>query len=131
MALTLTDAQKAAQAAQDRAKAIGISIAVAIVDERGDLIVSHRMDGARWFMPEVARGKAFASATFRRASSDLGGMLSSPFFQNMLHMQQGKMLLTGGAVPISQEGTIVGAIGISGGTGEQDEDCAKAGAEAV
>jgi uncharacterized protein GlcG (DUF336 family) len=131
MALTLADAQKAAQAAQDRAKAIGISIAIAVVDDRGDLVVSHRMDGARWFMPEVARGKAFASATFRRPSSDLGGMLSNPFFQNMLHMQQGKMLFTGGAVPITQGGAIIGAVGISGGTGEQDEDCAKAGAGAV
>ncbi|MDA1096776.1 MAG: heme-binding protein, partial [Chloroflexi bacterium] len=100
-------------------------------DARGDLLGVEKMDGARWFTADVARGKAFLTATFGRPSADLAANADNPFFRSMLSHFQGQIVFAAGAVPILQGGIPVGAIGTSGGTGEQDAECAAAGAAAL
>lgn len=131
MTLLFTDAQKATAEARTKAQQLGINIAVVVVDARGDLVAVERMDGARWFTADVARGKAFLSATFGRPSADIAENADNPFFRSMLAHFEGKIIFAPGAVPIVQDGVPVGAIGVSGGTGAQDAECATAGVAAV
>lgn len=131
MALSFTDVQKATAEARAKAQQLGINIAVVVVDARGDLVAVERMDGARWFTADVARGKAFLSATFGRPSADIAENADNPFFRSMLAHFEGKIVFAQGAVPIVQDGILVGAIGVSGGTGEQDAECAAAGVATI
>ena len=131
MALSLTDALKATAEARAKAQQLGINIAAVVVDARGDLVAVERMDGARWFTVDVARGKAFLTATFGRPSGDIAENADNPFFRSMLAHFEGKIVFAPGAVPIVQGGAPGGAIGVSGGTGAQDAECAVAGAATV
>ncbi|MSQ33431.1 MAG: heme-binding protein [Dehalococcoidia bacterium] len=131
MAITLSEAQKIMRAAQASAKALGINVSISVVDPRGDLVASVRMDGARFFTPDVARGKAMVSAMFGQASAALAERASDPIFQGLNQMQQGRLMFGQGAVPITKGSEIVGAVGVSGGTAQQDEDVAKAGLAAL
>ena len=131
MALSLVDAQKAIAAAQAKAEGLGITIAAVVVDGRGDIVAAARMDSARWFTADVARGKAFLSATFGRPSADIAENADNPFFRSMLAHFEGKIVFSAGAVPIVQDGAPIGAIGTSGGTGEQDAECATAGVASI
>ncbi len=131
MALSLADAQKAVAAAQAKSEGLGITVAAVVVDGRGDIVAAARMDGAQWFTADVARGKAFLSATFGRPSADIAENADNPFFRSMLAHFEGKIVFSAGAVPILQDGAPVGAIGVSGGTGAQDAECATAGVESI
>ena len=84
------------------------------------------MNGASAVSATVAQGKAAASAGFGRASGAL--QADSPVIQAIIATMGGRMLPARGAVPVSKTGELVGAIGASGATAEQDEQCAQAGA---
>ena len=77
----------------------------------------------------VSQGKAAASAAFGRASGTL--QADSPVIQAVIAAMGGNMLPARGAVPVIQDGAVVGAIGGSGATAEQDEECAQAGLTAL
>ncbi len=130
MALTLQDARKVLDAAEARAREIGINVSISVVDPRGDLVAAHRMDGARWFTPEVARGKATVSATFGAPSADFVDRASTPVMQSLNMMAQGGLVYGQGAVPVNR-GSLEGGVGVSGGSSQQDEDIAKAGVAAL
>ncbi len=131
MALTLQDARKVLDAAEARAREIGINVSISVVDARGDLVAAHRMDGARWFTPEVARGKATVSATFGAPSADFADRASTPVMQSLNMMAQGGLVYGQGAVPVNRGGSLEGGVGVSGGSSQQDEDIAKAGVAAL
>ena len=131
MAITLSEAQKVLRAAEASAKAQGINVSVSIVDPRGDLVASVRMDGARFFTPDIARGKAMVSALFGQASAAFAERGSNPVMQSLNQMQQGRLVFGQGALPITHGTEVVGAVGVSGGTAQQDEDVAKAGLAAL
>ena len=102
----------------------GWNVAVAVVDTHGFLVYFERMDNTQTASMEIAVGKARAAATYRRptrvfmevinkggpATATLPGVFASP-----------------GGVPIMVDGKVTGAVGVSGVTGDQDEQCAKAG----
>ena len=131
MPLTLKEAQKMMQAAEACANQLGIKVSISIVDGRGDLVAAARMDGARFFTTDVARGKAMASAIFGQPSAAFAERASMPVFQSLNLMHQGKFVFFQGALPIARSGETLGAIGVSGGTAQQDEDVAKAGLSAL
>jgi glc operon protein GlcG len=131
MPLALEDAQRILRAAEASAKENGINVSISIVDARGDLVASIRMDGARFFTADVSRGKAVASAVFAQPSGALTERSNTPVFQSLNLMQQGRFIFGQGALPISRGGTVEGAIGVSGGTSQQDEDIANAGLSAL
>jgi glc operon protein GlcG len=100
------------------------NVAVAVVDTHGFLVYFERMDNTQTASLEIAIGKARSAATYRRptrafmevinkggpATATLPGVFASP-----------------GGVPIMVDGKVTGAVGVSGVTGDQDEQCAKAG----
>jgi len=92
-----------------------------------------RGDGAGFFSPETSHAKAMAAANFRKPTKELGemAMKGSAFWSAAPAVLQGEVLPSIGGVPILKGGRVIGAIGCGGGTGEQDHECAVAGAEAV
>jgi glc operon protein GlcG len=131
--LTLAMAERAVGAAQARARELGTPITVTVVDDDGRLILCARGDGTGFLTPETSRGKAVASAAFRRSTKELVELAKEhPAFWNAIPgLAPGQILPSTGAVPISKGGRLIGAIGCGGGTGEQDHQCAMAGAAAV
>lgn len=126
--LTLGQAEKAAKAAL--AAAEGAAITVVIVDDRGRDIYLARGDGAMWITPDIARSKAVTASAFGIATEQLKAMADQPWFSSL---QQGvtKIWAGGGGVPITADGSVIGGIGISGGSEELDAKAAAAGAHAL
>ena len=129
MALTLTEANRMVQAALARAQQLNVKISVAVCDAGGHLVALSRMDGAIAVSATVAQGKAAASAGFGRASGTLPA--DSPVLQAVIAALGGRMLPAQGAVPVVKNSELIGAIGASGATAEQDEQCAQAGAAII
>jgi len=129
MALTLDDANRMVQAAIAKAKAMNIKLSVAVCDAGGHLLAFNRMEGAIWISVIAAQGKAVAATGFGRASGALPA--DSPIIQTVMAAAGKGMVPAQGALPIYQNGELVGAIGGSGGTSQQDEECAQAGLEAL
>ncbi|MDA0988171.1 MAG: heme-binding protein [Chloroflexi bacterium] len=131
MAITLSEAQKMLDAALTSASAIGVKGSICVVDTQGIPLALARMDGARFFTADVAHGKAMVSAFFGQPSAALAERASTPFFSSFNQMNGGRLFFVQGAVPVTQNEELVGAIGVSGGSAQQDEDIAKAGLEAL
>ena len=86
--ITLEDGKKALERGFERAKELGIIVAVTVVDARGDLIASARMDGSLWWSTETSRAKAFASVAYGgMKSGDLMDRAANPVSQALVHMQ--------------------------------------------
>ena len=129
MALTLEEANRIAQGALAKAAALNIKINVAVCDAGGRLIVFQRMDQAIWAGVYGSQGKAVASAAFGRPSGELTERADHPTMRGIVSAEGGHAILGQGAVPIIRNGVVEGACGVGGGTGQQDEDCARAGVE--
>ena len=125
---TMAQAMKALDLARAAATKIGVGLSCAVVDSRGDLVALARMDNARFFTTDVARGKAQVSAMFGQPSGNLAQFGTNPAFANLNITAQGRLYPVQGAVPVLRGTQLIGAIGCSGGSGQQDEDAAKAGA---
>jgi len=129
MALTLEEANRIAQGALAQAKALNIKINVAVCDTGGRLMVFQRMDNAIWAGVYGSQGKAVASAAFGRPSGELTERADHPTLRGIVAAEGGHAIMGQGAVPIIRHGVVEGACGVGGGTGQQDEDCARAGVE--
>jgi glc operon protein GlcG len=131
--LTLEMAERAAKAALAKAKALGTVMTASVVDEAGRTVLVMRGDGAAFFSTDTSRAKAVAAANFRKPTRELGEMAlkGSAFWASVPAVLRGEILPSIGAVLIMKAGRVIGAIGCGGGTGEQDHECAVAGAEAV
>lgn len=131
--LTLEMAERAAKAALAKAKALGTVMTASVVDEAGRTVLVMRGDGAAFFSTDTSRAKAVAAANFRKPTRELGEMAlkGSAFWAAAPVVMKGEALPSIGAVPITRGGRMIGAIGCGGGTGDQDHECAVAGAEAV
>lgn len=124
---TMAEALKALEGARAAAMKIGVNLSCAVVDSRGDLVALTRMDGARFYTTDIARGKAQVSAMFGQPSGNLAQFGASPYFGNLNTAAQGRLYPIQGAVPISRAQQVIGAIGCSGASAQQDEEAAKAG----
>jgi glc operon protein GlcG len=123
--LTLQAAMKAAAAAQAEATKRGATVVIAIVDDGGHLILLHRLDDTQVASVEVGIGKARTAAIFRRPSKEFEDQIRSGRIAALA--LPGATPLQGG-LPITVDGKVVGAIGVSGNTPQEDEDIARAGA---
>ena len=129
--MTLEMAETAVKAAQAKARALKAPMTVTVVDEAGRLVLSARGDGTGFFSPETSRAKAMA-ASFRKRTSELADLVAKGGFWSIAPtVLQGQILPTLGGSPIVRGGRVIGAIGCGGGTGEQDQECADAGAAAI
>ena len=104
-------------------------MSISVVDPRGDLITMMRTDGASWRTPPISRAKAVASSCFGRASGELTENALAPVFRGLMAMEGGHMIPGQGALPVFRDGVLVGAVGGSGGTAQEDEDASLAGIE--
>ena len=129
--LTLAEAETIRDAAKAKVNAMGAKMSVAVVDDRGDLITMFRGDDAPWRTPHICQAKAVASAAFGRSSKDMAENANSPVLRGLMAMEQGRMIPGQGALPVFKDGELVGAVGGSGGTAQEDEDAARAGIESV
>jgi glc operon protein GlcG len=127
MALTLAEANRVLEGAIAKAQELNIKISVAVCDSGGRLIAFNRMDGAIWAGAYGSQGKAVASVAFARPSGVLAERADSPIIRGIAAAEGGHMIPSQGAVPIIRNGVVEGACGVGGGTGQEDEDCAKAG----
>ena len=125
MSLNLEQAKRIVEAGVQEAVKMQIRISVAVVDGHGDLIAFSRMDGARTLTVNVAQGKALASSMWGLPSGELVTRGSGPIGQAMIVQSGGRIAFGQGAVPILDGTTVLGACGVSGGTGEEDEVVAK------
>ena len=127
MALTLAEANSIVEGALAAATEMGIKINVAVVDAGGRLLAFNRMDGAIWAGAYGSQGKAVASAAFGRSSAELQERSESPIIRGILAAEGGHGIPSQGGLPIVRHGAVDGAVGVGGGTGQQDEDCSAAG----
>ena len=129
--LTLAEANQAIAAALARAQNMKMKIAVSVCDEGGCLVAFQRMDGAFSESIALAIGQAIAAAASRKSSGDKDPVLD---LQSVWRVAgAGLPVIAGrGGLPITRNAQRVGAIGVSGcATDQEDEQCAKAGVEAL
>ena len=131
--LTLEMAEQALRAAQTRARELGTPMTITVVDEGGRLVLCARGNETGFFTPETSKAKAVAAAAFRRSTTELAELAAkgSAFWKTVPVILEGQALPTPGGAPIQRAGRTIGGIGCGGGTGEQDQQCADAGAAAV
>ena len=125
--ITLEEAERSLQAAKAKALEMGVKLSISVVDERGDLKCMVRMDGAPWRTPYISRGKARASACFGIPSGDLTDRAMTPVLRAVMEVERGEFVPGQGALPIIRNGELIGAIGGSDGTAQEDEDASRAG----
>ena len=134
--LGLAGARAVVGGAESKAQSLGLKVNIAVVDDGGHLLAFERMDGARPASGYTAITKATAAATFRQPTGPLaaGATPADPLLnlslQNAAPASGGKITALKGGVPIVVDGQVIGAVGIGGGTGEQDAQVAGAGTQA-
>ena len=129
--ITLNDARRIIAAAEKKATEIGQPMNIAVADEGANLIAHVRMDGAWIGSIDISINKAYTSRAFDIATKNLAEHSQSgdQFFG--IHVSNsGRIMIFAGGVPLKRDGKVVGAIGVSGGSGDQDHAVAEAGAAA-
>ncbi|HLH03709.1 MAG TPA: heme-binding protein [Bryobacteraceae bacterium] len=129
--MTLADARRVTAAAEKKAQEIGQPMNIAVVDEGGNLVSHVRMDNAWIGSIDISINKAFTSRAFDISTKDLAQHSQSggQFFG--IHVSNhGRVMIFAGGIPLKLNGKVVGAIGVSGGSGDQDHAVAEAGAAA-
>ena len=121
--ITLDEALQLCTAARAAAVDLGVPMSFAVMDPGGHLVALTRMDGAPWVSADVAQGKAWTSAAYGVPSAaQKEKMTPMPVFAAAVTtMTHGRFTPQTGAVPVYRDGTLLGAVGASGGTGDQDE----------
>ena len=130
--LTYAGARAAVDAAAARAEALGVPTNIAVVDPAGCLLAFVRLDGAPLLSGSIAQDKAYTVAAFNGVPTHAWFDLieAEPALREGI-VNRDRLVIFGGGVPVIVEGAVVGAIGVSGGSAEQDRDIAEAGASAV
>jgi len=129
--MRLEDARRVIAAAEKKATEIGQPMNIDVADEGGNLVAHVRMDNAWIGSIDIAQKKAFTSRAFDISTKDLAAhSQSGGQFFGIHASNNGKVMIFAGGIPLKKEREVVGAIGISGGSGEQDNAVAEAGAEA-
>jgi uncharacterized protein GlcG (DUF336 family) len=126
--ITLERAVALIAAGERAAAAEGLALAFAVVDAGGHLVALHRMDGAPWIAPEVALGKAWTAAAYGAPSAAQGEKMADlhAFSASISAATGGRFTPQIGGLPVLDGDTVVGGMGASGGTGQQDEDAVRA-----
>ena len=125
--MDLTQAQKIIEGAQNKSSELSANFCISIVDPRGDLVLFIREDEAPWRSVFISQGKAAASAAFMQPSGNLAEGGPNPIHQVLMAMLGGRMIPGQGGLPVYDGQTIIGAVGVSGGTPQEDEEVASAG----
>ena len=129
--MKLADARRIIAAAEAKAEEIGQPMNIAVADEGGNLVAHVRMDGAWIGSVDISIKKAWTSRAFDITTKDLAEhSQSGDQFFGIHASNGGRVMIFAGGIPLKRDGKVVGAIGVSGGSGKQDHSVAEAGAEA-
>ena len=129
--ITLADARRIIAAAEKKSEELGQPMNVAVVDGGGNLIAFERMENAWLGSIDISQKKAWTSRGFDISTKDLAAhSQSGDQFFGINASNDGKVMIFAGGIPIRKDGKVVGAIGVSGGSGEQDHSVAEAGVTA-
>src|SRR4026209_2542712 len=127
--VTLADARKVIAAAEKKAIELGQPMNIDVADAGGNLVAHVRMDGAWLGSIDISIKKAFTSRAFDIATHDLAGEAQpGKQFHGIHESNGGRIMIFAGGIPLKRGGKVVGAIGVSGGAGAQDQSVAEAGA---
>ena len=126
-AITQSLALKILEAVTNKAEELEIKINAAVVDEGANLKAFIRMDEAALLSSEIAQNKAYTAAAFGKPTHEWYPMIKDEpaLLTGIVHTK--KLVVFGGGIPLTVGGIIVGGIGVSGGTSEEDVLCAQAG----
>ena len=127
--ITLDHARTVIDAAAAKADEIGVPMNIAVVDAGNNLTAFVRQDGAWLGSIDIAQGKAYTARAFDMTSADLGTEAQpGKSLYGIEASNDGRLVIFGGGIPLKEGDDVVGAIGVSGGTVDQDEEVAEAGA---
>jgi uncharacterized protein GlcG (DUF336 family) len=129
--VSLEEARRVTAAGEECAREIGQPQNIAVVDAGGNLVSHIRMDGAWIGSVDVAINKAFTARAFDLPTADLAAD-SQPGgqFYGIQESNKGRIMIFAGGIPLKRDGVVVGAVGVSGGDGDQDTAVAEAAAAA-
>ena len=129
--VTLNDARRVIAAAEKKALEIKQPMNIAVADSGGNIVSHVRMDGAWIGSIDISMKKAYTSRAFDIATKDLAEhSQSGGQFFGIHASNDGRIMIFAGGIPLKRDGKVVGAIGVSGGSGAQDQAVAEAGAAA-
>lgn len=117
-------------AAREKAKEINVPMVIAVVDASGNLVAQQRMDGALLVSIDISLNKAYTAVAVQIPTHELAivSQPGQPLF-GIHNANGGRITIFGGGLPLQRNGEIVGAIGVSGGSVEEDIQCATSGLE--
>ena len=126
-----TTALIATQAAAEKARSLGLAMSIAVTDTAGHLKSFLRMDGASLISLQIAQDKAYTSSATGLPTHMWHEYIKedAPLLHGIVHTP--RFIVFGGGFPIKENGTIIGAIGLSGGHYSQDMECARAALAAI
>jgi uncharacterized protein GlcG (DUF336 family) len=129
--LTLAAARRIIAAVEGAARSMGVAMSVAVVDGGDQLVAFARMDAADLVSIGLARDKAFTALVNRMPTGDLAPLVQpGAEFYGYDSVAGGRMIVFAGGLPLERDGVLVGAIGVSGGSAEQDQAAAERGVAA-
>lgn len=127
----LEDARRIIAAAEKKANEIGQPMNIAVADAGGNLVAHVRMDGAWLGSVDISIKKAYTSRAFDISTKDLAShSQSGGQFFGIHASNDGKIMVFSGGIPLKRDGKVVGAVGVSGGSGDQDHAVAEAAVKA-
>jgi uncharacterized protein GlcG (DUF336 family) len=130
--LTLEDAKVVLKGAEKKAKEIGIDMDIAVVDDGGNLLALYRMDRAKITSIDIAINKAFTAAGATKATHEYAEIAVTGGSAFGIHVSnRGRFMIFGGGLPIFVDGYIVGGVGCSSGSVEEDRMVAQAGIDTL
>ena len=130
--ISLADARRIITAGEEKAAQIGSPSNIAVVDAGGNLVAHIRMDGAWVGSIDISINKAFTARAFDIETKALAALAQPEGqFYGIHTSNEGRVMIFAGGVPLKSDEEIVGAVGVSGGMGKQDQAVAEAGAAAL
>jgi len=130
--VSLGAARRIADAAVERAQAMGLQVCIAITDPTGEPVITLRMDGSARLCAEVALNKAYSVASFNGMPTDKWwSILKDDPALVAGFPETSRLVIFAGGVPVVSGGQVVGAVGVSGGSSDEDRQIAQAGADAI
>lgn len=129
--ITLEEAKRMIATAEERAHEVGVPMCIAVADGGANLVAFHRMDDALLASIDIARNKAYSAVGLEMSTDEIGEAAQpGASLYGIGGTNEGRIVTFGGGFPIEHGGDVIGAIGVSGGSPEEDMSVARAGRDA-
>ena len=122
--ITVEAASELIKLARATSQQIGVEVAIAVTDAAGNLKAFEHTDACPFLTADVAIDKAWTAAAFGLSTHTWASILTNPLVSQLAHRP--RLVAVGGGYPVIENGSVIGAIGVSGGTAEQDQQAAEA-----